>query len=561
MAAMFDLLSARRMRAELRVALAQESRRLNLLVNRVAQLTFGGGTLAGLAIAVAISRPFGLAVAGASAVYLASSTLLARFYARGSDGPIVHAVTALSESSMPWVYALWLTLSKGAGFALASWIPPFLFAAMLVSGIIRLRPMLCAAGGAAGGAIYALLYFLVVRDRLSPQDASNVIFQPGLQLSRALLLVLLGGAGALMTVGLRSVVAHAESAARQQDLFGKYRLVRPIAAGGMGEVFEAVYCPEGGFERRVAVKRIHPMHARDRKFVERFRAEAELTAHLAHPNIVQVMDFGSIADSYFLAMEYVDGLTLAAFLDHCAAAGRRISPDVVGFIGREVLAALAYAHTARRPDGGPLRVIHCDLCPQNVLLSGIGEVKVIDFGVARALRGSTSTQTRTVRGHLCYLAPETILQQPIDERTDLHAAGLILWELLVGKPVFQMDSEAAALHAILSHEPSRATALRSDIDPAWDRFFAKALARDPEARFPSARAMADALSDIAGTRGEDAAQRISELLELFRVSPAVPSPALGDDASTLVATPVGGEAVTSAHAVTRTKMVRQSRGD
>jgi serine/threonine-protein kinase len=541
---MFELLSGGRMRAELRVALAQESRRLNLLVNRIAQLIFGCCTLAGLVVAVVISRQFGFAVAGASALYFVASTLLARLYERGGDGPIVHAVTAISESTMPWVYALWLTFSKGAGFALASWIPPLLFAAMLVSGIVRLRPMLCAAGGAAGGAIYALLYFLVIRDRLSPQDASNVIFQPGLQLSRAALLVFVGGAGALMTVGLRSVVARAESAARQQDLFGKYRLVRPIAAGGMGEVFEAVYCPEGGFERRVAVKRIHPMHARDSSFVERFRAEAELTAHLAHPNIVQVMDFGSIADSYFLAMEYVEGLTLAAFLAHCAAAGRRLSPDVVGFIGREVLAALAYAHTARRPDGGPLRVIHCDLCPQNVLLSRIGEVKVIDFGVARALRNSASTRTRTVRGHLCYLAPETILQQPIDERTDLHAAGLILWELLVGKPLFQMEGEAAALHAILSYEPSRATALRTDVDPAWDAFFAKALARDPKARFTSARAMADALSEIAGARGEDAARRVSELVEVFRASPAITSPALGDDASTIVATPVGGEAAT-----------------
>jgi eukaryotic-like serine/threonine-protein kinase len=543
---MFELLSGVRMRAELRDALAHESRRLNLHVNRIAQLVFGCSTLAGVVVAVFVARRVGLAVAGASALYFVSSTVMARVYERGPDGPLIHTLMALTEGTMPWVYALWLTFSKGAGYALASWIPPLLFAAVLVSGIVRLRPMLCAVGGAAGGAIYALLYFLVVRDRLSPEDASNVIFQPGLQISRALLLAFVGGATALLTVGLRSVVARAESAARQQDLFGKYRLVRPIAAGGMGEVFEAVYCPEGGFERRVAVKRIHPMHARDVRFVERFRAEAELTAHLAHPNIVQVMDFGSIADSYFLAMEYVDGMTLAAFLDHSAAAQGRLGPDVVGFIGREVLAALAYAHTARRPDGGPLRVIHCDLCPHNVLLSRIGEVKVIDFGVARALRGSASTQTRTVRGHLCYLAPETIEQRPINERTDLHAVGLILWELLTGRPVFQMENEAAALHAILTYTPSPATALRSDLDPAWDEFFAKALARDPAARFPSARAMADALDEIEGTRGEGAARRIAELVEAFRATPAVTSAHAGDDGVTLVATPVGDDATLAA---------------
>jgi serine/threonine-protein kinase len=538
---MFGLPSGGGMRAQLRAALAQESRRLNLLVNRIAQLIFAGGTLAGLVIAVAVSRQVGLATAGASALYLIVLTLLSHLYERGGDSPMLHAITAISEGSMPWVYALWLTFSRGAGFALASWIPPLLFSAMLVSGIVRLRPILCAAGGAAGGVIYALLYFLVIRDRLSPQDASNVIFQPGLQVSRAVLFVFVGGAAALLTVGLRSVVARAESAARQHDLFGKYRLLRPIAAGGMGEVFEAVYCPEGGFERRVAVKRIHPMHARDRKFVDRFRAEAELTAHLAHPNIVQVMDFGSIEDSYFLAMEYVDGMTLATFLAQCAAASRRLSPDVVGFIGREVLAGLAYAHTARGPDGSPLRVIHCDLCPQNVLLSGIGEVKVIDFGVARALRSSVATQTRSVRGHLGYLAPETILQRPIDERTDLHAAGLILWELLIGKPLFQTEPEAAALNAILSYQPSPATALRADVDPAWDDFFAKALARDPDARFTSARAMADALDEIAGTRGEDAARRVADLVEAFSTSPVTTPPLEGADASTIVAPSVAAE--------------------
>src|SRR5262249_988413 len=156
------------------------------------------------------------------------------------------------------------------------------------------------------------------------------------------------------------------------------------------------------------------------------------------------------------------------------------------------------------------------LCPQNVLLSRIGEVKVIDFGVARALRNSASAQTRTVRGHLNYLAPETILNKPIDERTDLHAVGVILWELLAGAPLFEVDGAAAPRSAILAYEPSAVTAMRTDVDFGWNGFFARALARDPAARYRSAREMADALDEIAGTRGDVSAERTSELVEAFR---------------------------------------------
>jgi serine/threonine-protein kinase len=525
------------MRLELRAALAQESRRLDLLVNRVAQVVFGGGALAGVMIALVVSRPVGLSFAAASALYFVASTVLAHFYERGTDRPILHAATAVMEGTMPWVFTLWMTLSRGAGFALSSWIPPLLYAGMLVSGIVRLRPMVCAAGGVAGGVIYALLYLLVIRDHLSTWDAQNVIFEPGLQLSRALLLVFAGGVAALMTVGLRSVVARAERSVRQRDLFSKYQLVRPIAAGGMGEVFEARYCPEGGFERRVAVKRIAPVHAQDRSFVQRFRAEAELTAHLAHPNIVQVMDFGRMGDSYFLAMEYVDGITLTTLLERCAVSGRLLAPDVVGYIGRELLAGLAYAHTARRADGAPLRVVHCDLCPNNVLVSRIGEVKIIDFGVARALRSSEAAKQSAVRGHVNYLAPEAIRARPIDERTDLHATGLILWELLVGKPLFELTDVVRTLEAIVAHEPSRVTALRSEVDPAWDDFFVRALARDPKDRFASASEMAEALGEIAGTRNEVAADRVSELVEAFRSSRSHSSTPATDAATTPMAVP------------------------
>jgi serine/threonine-protein kinase len=532
---MLEVFSDGRMRAPLDAALAREAARLDLLVTRTAQVLFGSAALAGVVIALTASRDVGIALAGASALYLVWSTVMAFFYSRGVDSPMLHASAAMGAGVVPWVFMLGLAFTEGAAYALASWVPPLLFAAMIVSGIVRLRPMISAAGGVTSGAIYALLYFVILQDRLSPEDAGRVIFQPGLQVSRAAAFVFAGFLCALMTKGLRAVVARAESAVRQHELFGKYRLVRAIAAGGMGQVFEALYCPDGGFERRVALKRIHPIHSSDGEFVAKFRAEAELTAHLAHPNIVQVLDFGLVDEAYFLAMEYVDGMTLAAFMAHCAASRRRLGPDVVGYIGREILAALAHAHSARRPDGGPLRVVHCDLCPQNVLLSRIGEVKVIDFGVARALRNSAAAQTRTVRGHLNYLAPETILNKPIDERTDLHAVGVILWELLAGGPLFDIDGDAAALSAIVTYEPSAVTAVRTDVDFGWNSFFARALARDPAARYRSARAMADALDDIAGTRSDVGGERTSELVEAFRGGPPPKLVSPRDDASTLVA--------------------------
>jgi eukaryotic-like serine/threonine-protein kinase len=521
------------MRAPLDAALANESRRLDLLVTRGAQLLFGCTTLVGVVIAVAVSRTVGFAVGGASALYLLWATVQAWFYSRGVDSPFLRASAAIGAGALPWVFMLGLAATEGADYALASWVPPLFYATMVVSGIVRLRPMVCAVGGVVSGIVYMLLYLFILRARLSAEDAGRALFQPGLQLTRAFVFAISGLLAALLTNGLRSVVARAESAVRQQEVFGKYRLVRFIAAGGMGEVFEALYCPEGGFERRVALKRIHPMHSSDRSFVTRFRAEAELTAHLAHPNIVQVMDFGRMGDAYYLAMEYVDGLTLSAILEHCAGVGRQLGPDFVGYVGREILSALAYAHTARGTDGGPLRVVHCDLCPQNVLLSRAGEVKVIDFGVARALRSSAAAHTRTVRGHLSYLAPETIRNESIDERTDLHAVGLILWELLSGRRVFDVEGEAATLNAVLSHQPSPITAIRTDVDPAWNDFLSRAMAREPVARFASARTMLDALDDIAGTRSDGGAERTSELVEAFRGGAAVTRDATVEDGPTL----------------------------
>jgi serine/threonine protein kinase len=226
------------------------------------------------------------------------------------------------------------------------------------------------------------------------------------------------------------------------------------------------------------------------------------------------MDFGRIGPTYFLAMEYVEGTTLGALLQRTMSARERLSPALVAHVGRELLDGLAYAHEiARGDDGRPLRVIHRDVCPSNVLISVSGAVKLADFGVARALRDATTVQTHTVVGHMGYLAPEQSSGAPMDERTDLFAVGVILWELLTGQHLFLLDTAEATIMALVSREIVPVSALRSDLDGWWDSFFSRSLARDPLQRFESASEMALALSALPGARGERCAEQLAALVE------------------------------------------------
>ncbi len=367
---------------------------------------------------------------------------------------------------------------------------------------VRLQPVSAALAGVVGALIFIGIALFVAHPALPPQLAELVIYQRGVQISRTLSLVGVGIMAALTVRGLRLAITRAEAAARERDLFGKYRLVREIAKGGMAAVFEAVYCPEGGFERRVAIKRIHPHLAEQEKFVDFFRSEAAISSRLNHPNIVQVLDFGRVEGKYFLSMEYVDGITLWAMMK---ASAQPLPVEVVALLGLEILSGLEHAHRiARGADGRPLRVVHRDLCPQNVLLSTNGEVKITDFGVARALRDAHTDQTNTVVGHLGYISPEQAAGEAVDTRSDLFAAGVMLWELLVGDPLFRRDNDAATLTALIYDPVPSASVRRPGLDPAWDDFLNRALFRDPERRFQTAGEMARALLALPGADDPDA---------------------------------------------------------
>ena len=517
------------LRAPLDAALDDELARIERRIARVWQIMSVAGVAGSLILGLRSSRSLALWGSLAALAYLAWFTTEAELLRRGRGSRTLRTVTTVVESTVPWAFLVVMTSTQGAAYALGSWVPPLLFSGLIISSTARLRPTDPLIIGVSSGLVFPFLYFLWLRPALPPELAALPLFQPQIQISRGVSLALAGVLAWMIAGALRSAIGKAESAVRERELFGKYRLLKHLASGGMGTVFEALYCPEGGFERTVAVKRIHPHLASEARFITFFRNEAELSARLVHPNIVQVLDFGSVDGTYFLAMELVSGLTLQAFMKRAWAAKLALPPRLVVHLGHEILAGLAYSHTAARAaDGSLLRVIHRDICPANLLISRNGEVKISDFGVARALRLTGSDQTRTVAGHSGYMAPEQARALPFDERCDLFSVGVLLWELLCGKPLFHRGSEGPTLLAVMSADVPRPTASRDDIHPGWDAFIARALARDPEERFSSAAAMSLALADLADAHGGPPTE---ELAALVAVVLTLPEPSPSDEAT------------------------------
>lgn len=486
------------------------------------------GVFLGLGVGLALRTRFGFVQGGFSVLSATWFFAYGRALDRARVGRRLRFVQALIESALPWVSMLLVASSQGPVYALGSWVPPVLFFALMLVGVARLRPILCLAYGFAGAVLFPAVYFAILRRHLPP--LAPLFAQPSMQATRALTMAASGVLCAILARGMLGAIGRAESTVRAQDLFGKYRLVREIAHGGMGFVFEAVYCPEGGFERRVAVKRIHPHLAATERFVEAFRDEAKLSARLAHPAIVQVLDFGRIDDSYFLVMEYVEGMTLGAMMQRTK--DRPLPPELVGHVLREILGGLAYAHEgARGADGRPLRVVHRDLCPPNVLVSTNGEVKLTDFGIARSLADASESLTKHVSGHAGYMAPEQARAEAFDTRADLFPVGVIAWELFAQRRLFASSSPTASLLALLNDEVLPITVLCPHLDERWAKFIARALAREPDARFASAQEMLDALDAIPESRGSGA-DGLGRLVSDLLAAP-VPAPRAADAATVM----------------------------
>lgn len=277
--------------------------------------------------------------------------------------------------------------------------------------------------------------------------------------------------------------------------YGEYVLQDRIGSGGMAEIFLATSQGIEGFEKRLVIKRILPTLSDDEQFVRMFIEEAKLCVALKHPNIVQVYDLGEIDHQYFIAMEYVDGRDLLKTLAACGRNQIGFPTDIALYIVMEVLRGLSHAHELRNPSGQPLGIIHRDVSPSNVLLSFSGEVKIGDFGIAKA---STREKTATgiLKGKFGYMAPEQVVGAPIDHRADVFAAGIVLFELLTGRRLFSGKNDLAVLERVRdAHIDPMPRTVRPDLAPELERIVLEALAKDPGVRFQTAQALHDALQD------------------------------------------------------------------
>lgn len=316
-----------------------------------------------------------------------------------------------------------------------------------------------------------------------------------------LLPILLSTVGSIATAVMTSLmvirIRRLAIESRSRDLLGKYVLGERIGMGGMAEVFRATYCPEGGFERRVAVKRIHPQAARDPKAIALFRREAELGATLAHPNLVQVLDFGADGASYFLAMELVDGCSLQQMMLAARSERRPFEVKAISYLAWCLAEALQHLHEHVGESGEAQGLVHRDVNPPNVLISKSGDVKLTDFGIARGLHAVTLTAPDLMRGKLAYAAPEQVRGETVDVRADLFALGLTLWEMSAGERVFHGASEVELMRAVLEQPLSDVRQVRPALPVALAEAIAGLLERDLTRRTPSARAFLQQLSTLA----------------------------------------------------------------
>ncbi len=291
-----------------------------------------------------------------------------------------------------------------------------------------------------------------------------------------------------------------QAAATEARSFGKYTLVAKLATGGMAEIFLARLHGDGGFEKLVCIKRILPHLARDPQFVAMFLDEARVAARISHPNVCQVFELGEWEGQYYIAMEYLEGIPLSLFRrpDYYPAMP---DPRLVAGFGVQACEGLHHAHQLKRADGELLGVVHRDVSPQNLFVTIDGIVKVLDFGIAKVQDASSKTSTGAVKGTYAYMAPEQLRNEPLDRRTDVWALGTVLWETLAQRHLFKRDTEFLTFQAI-THDPiPDICEVRPDVPPLLGDVIARALSRQRDDRFPSARALGEALQQAVGPLG------------------------------------------------------------
>jgi eukaryotic-like serine/threonine-protein kinase len=265
-----------------------------------------------------------------------------------------------------------------------------------------------------------------------------------------------------------------------------YEMIRTIAEGGMGVVYEAVQRGAGGFTKTVAVKLIREEYSTISEFQKNFIGEARLVANLIHTNIVQTYHLGQIGGQYFMVMEYVSGVNLEQFLDRHVAMGRVMPVDIAAFIISRIARGLTYAHQKCDREGRLLGIVHRDIGPKNVMIADEGDVKLTDFGIAKALDLMYNEEGKVIAGKDEYLSPEQASYAVTDARADLFPLGIVLTELLLSRNVFRDADRLVSRQNILTMPIPQFSKLRPEIDPKLEAIIQKALQRDREKRYQSA---------------------------------------------------------------------------
>ena len=284
-------------------------------------------------------------------------------------------------------------------------------------------------------------------------------------------------------------------------MLGRYQLLFLLGQGGMGEVHLAKLTGAAGFEKLCIVKTILPQMQADPQFVERFHHEARVLVQLNHSNIAQVHDMGEVEGTLYMAIEYVAGVDLSRVESRVRQQRAVVPIPIALYVGQQVAEALGYAHRKAGPDGTPLGIVHRDVSPQNVMVSYEGEVKVIDFGLAKSAVRSQHTLPQTVMGKLGYMSPEQAMAKQVDHRSDIFSAGIIAWEMLTGRAMYEGGTMGEMVAKMAHPNIESPRAIRPEISPALEQIVMRALQVDPVARYSRADEFARALNELAVREG------------------------------------------------------------
>ena len=294
----------------------------------------------------------------------------------------------------------------------------------------------------------------------------------------------------------------------QPEPFGKFILLGQVAVGGMAEIYKARYADPSMPQEDIALKRILPSYTEDEGFVTMFQDEGNIAIRLKHPNIVNIFEVGEVDNDWYIAMEYIHGTDLRILSDACEKYQKRFTPTQIARIACETSKALDYAHACTAADGTPLNIVHRDCTPHNIMVSETGEIKLMDFGIAKAASRATKTRVGTVKGKSSYMSPEQAKGKALDGRSDMFTLATVSWELLTGYRLFKASTDFDILKKVLKADIIHPSEMDSNIPRELGDIFMKALQRDREMRYPTCGAMAEALENWIKKYGDGSDQQL-----------------------------------------------------